>query len=79
MRHPSKHCARLSGALIFVALLVQTLFPLRSRACTNLIVGKKASVNGSVICSYNADDYGMFLLFAHNTKNKHAKGEMRQV
>ena len=51
MRHTSKHCARLSGALIFVALLVQTLFPLRSHACTNLIVGKKASVNGSVICS----------------------------
>lgn len=79
MRHTSKHCARLSGALIFVALLVQTLFPLRSRACTNLIVGKKASVNGSVICSYNADDYGMFLGLAHYPAGTHAKGEMRQV
>lgn len=79
MRHTSKHCARLSGALIFVALLVQTLFPLRSHACTNLIVGKKASVNGSVICSYNADDYGMFLGLAHYPAGTHAKGEMRQV
>lgn len=79
MRHTSKYCARLSGALIFVALLVQTLFPLRSRACTNLIVGKKASVNGSVICSYNADDYGMFLGLVHYPAGTHAKGEMRQV
>ena len=29
-------------------------------ACTNFIVGKKASVDGSVMCTYNADDYGMF-------------------
>ena len=31
-----------------------------AEACTNLIVGKKASVDGSVMVSYNADDYGMF-------------------
>ena len=30
------------------------------RACTNLIVGKKASADGSVIVSYNADSYGMY-------------------
>lgn len=29
-------------------------------ACTNFIVGKKASKDGSVICSYSADSYGMF-------------------
>ena len=29
-------------------------------ACTNFIVGKDASTDGSVICTYNADDYGMF-------------------
>ena len=29
-------------------------------ACTNFIVGKKASADGSVIVSYSADSYGMF-------------------
>ena len=27
-----------------------------SLACTNFIVGKNASTDGSVICTYNADD-----------------------
>ncbi len=34
-------------------------------ACTNFIVGKKASKDGSVICSYSADSYGMFLSLIH--------------
>ena len=34
-------------------------------ACTNFIVGKKASVDGSVMCTYNADDYGMFQGLCH--------------
>ena len=50
-----------------------------SHACTNFIVGKKASVNGSVICTYNADSYGMFLGLAHYPAGRHAKGQMRPV
>ena len=48
-------------------------------ACTNFIVGKKASADGSVICTYNADDYGMFIGLAHYPAAKHQKGDMRKV
>lgn len=48
-------------------------------ACTNFIVGKKASADGSVMCTYNADDYGMFIGLCHYPAGKHAKGEMRQI
>lgn len=48
-------------------------------ACTNFIVGKKASTDGSVICTYNADDYGMFQNLCHFAAATHPKGAMRQV
>ena len=48
-------------------------------ACSNLIVGKKASVDGSVIVSYNADDYGMFGHLCHYPAGTHPKGTMRQI
>ncbi len=48
-------------------------------ACTNFIVGKNASADGSVICSYNADSYGMFIGLCHFPAGKHAKGEMRKI
>lgn len=49
------------------------------QACTNFIVGKKASADGSVICSYNADDYGMFIGLCHFPAAKHDKGAMRKI
>lgn len=48
-------------------------------ACTNFLVGKGASTDGSVICTYNADDYGMFIGLAHYAAGTHPKGEMRKV
>lgn len=48
-------------------------------SCTNFIVGKKASADGSVFCTYNADDYGMFIGLAHYPAGKHTKGEMRDI
>ena len=50
-----------------------------TEACSNFIVGKKASVDGSVMCSYSADDYGMFQYLCHYPAAKHAKGEMRKI
>ena len=48
-------------------------------ACSNLIVGKKASIDGSVMVSYNADDYGMFGHLCHYPAGTHPKGTMRQI
>ena len=61
--------------------LLATVFmaALYASACTNFIVGKKASVDGSVICSYNADSYGAFMNLAHYPAAKHQKGDMRKI
>lgn len=63
-------------ATLIAAMLTATLY---ASACTNFIVGKKASTDGSVLCTYSADDYGMFQSLSHFPAAKHATGEMRQV
>lgn len=62
--------------MILAAFLVAATF---ASACTNFIVGKKASADGSVICTYNADDYGMFIGLCHYPAGKHAPGTMRKI
>lgn len=42
----------------YITLIILVLSAICSWACTNIIVGKKASVDGSVFCSYNNDGYG---------------------
>jgi len=64
---------------LFFSLALGCLCFTPSEACTNFIVGSKASADGSVICTYNADDYGMFQNLAHFPAGLHAKGEMRKV
>ncbi|WP_276892995.1 C69 family dipeptidase [Hallella bergensis] len=61
--------------LMAAFLLAATLAP----ACTNFIVGKKASADGSIICTYNADSYGSFDGLCHYPAGKHAKGTMRDI
>jgi dipeptidase len=63
-------------ATLIAVMLTATLY---ASACTNFIVGKKASTDGSVLCTYSADDYGMFQSLSHFPAAKHATGEMRQV
>ena len=63
----------------FFLLTAGLLAGMYAVACTNFIVGKKASVDGSVICSYNADSYGAFMWLYHYPAGKHQKGEMRQI
>ena len=62
--------------ILFSTALVATAYAL---ACTNFIVGKKASVDGSVICTYNADSYGAFMNLAHYPAARHQKGDMRKI
>jgi len=64
---------RLFFCTVFITGVIYT------EACTNFIVGKKASVDGSVITSYNADDYGMFINLCHFPAGVHVKGEMRKI
>ena len=48
--------------ILLGALMVNVQWSMfnNAQACTNLIVGKKASKDGSVIISYSQDDYGSF-------------------
>ncbi|MBR1388181.1 MAG: C69 family dipeptidase [Prevotella sp.] len=52
---------------------------LTSLACTNFIVGKKASADGSVFVTYNADSYGAFMPLYHYPAAKHQPGDVRKV
>ena len=63
--------------IIFSLFIIH--YSLTSLACTNLIVGKGASTDGSVIVSYNADSYGMYGNLYRHMGGTHQKGEMRPV
>ena len=63
--------------IVLVVSLLVSYFS--SWACTNFIVGKKASADGSVICSYNAYDYGLFIGLCHYPAGKHEKGSVRKI
>jgi hypothetical protein len=63
----------------FFASLTLLACALYGFACTNLIVGKKASADGSVIVSYSADDFGSFGFLRHYAAARHGKGKLRDV
>lgn len=48
-------------------------------ACTSLIAGKKATADGSVIVTYNADAYVLYGELYHTEAADHKKGEMLKV
>lgn len=48
-------------------------------ACTNLIVGKNASADGSTIVSYSADSYGLFGELYHYPAGIHKKGTLIDI
>ncbi|MBR5776377.1 MAG: C69 family dipeptidase, partial [Bacteroidaceae bacterium] len=65
---------------IFLLLLSTMVLGMgEALACTNLIVGKKASKDGSVMISYSCDDYGAFGFMNWQPGGTHKKGEMRPL
>ena len=61
--------------IILLVLFTTTLtFP-----CTNLLVGKKASTDGSTIISYAADSYGLYGELYHWPAKEYKPGEMLKV
>lgn len=52
-----------------------TLFVIDSLCCTNLIVGKKVSADGSVFCTYNCDGYGFCGNLYSSPRAKHPADE----
>lgn len=62
--------------LAFVAIVTCAV---KGLGCTNFLVGKAASVDGSTMISYSADSYGMFGKLVYYPAARHAKGAMRRV
>ncbi len=62
-----------------LCIAVSLAFTTASYACTSMIVGKKASVDGSVMSTYSADSYGSFEGLIHFPAAKHAPGTMRKI
>lgn len=60
----------------FLILLLFTLFVEPALACTNLIVGKKASTDGSVMCTYNCDGFGFSGSLFYSPSGRHDKDEL---
>ena len=52
---------------------------IQSMACTSVIVGKKASADGSVMCTYNIDTWGGFHKMYHFEAGIHPAGTMRKI
>ena len=48
-------------------------------ACTNLIAGKKATTDGSVLMTYAADSHNLYGMLTHTPAADHKAGEMRKV
>ena len=65
---------RLTLFLLFVTVVANYL-----PACTNLIVGKNASADGSTIVSYSADSYGLFGELYHYPAGVYPKGTMIDI
>ena len=63
------------GKKLFIVVWVLFMTFQSASACTNLIVGKKASTDGSVMCSYNCDGFGFSGSLFYSPSGRHTPGE----
>ena len=68
---------RILAALLLLSFFTFHLSPLH--ACTNFLVGKNASADGSTMISYAADSYGMFGYLHFSPAADYPEGAMREV
>ena len=61
------------------ALALAALTPERAAACSDLIVGKKASADGSIMVSYSADSHTLYGDLVHYPAKSWGKGLMLEV
>src|SRR5574344_1043259 len=64
---------------VFLSLIFMLLGFIYSEACTNFIVGKAASKDGSTIVSYSADSFNMFGELYHYRAGIHPDGSLRDI
>ena len=67
------------GMTLSAVIASALLLPQSSQACTNLIVGKNASVDGSVIVSYAADSHTLYGELYHWAARDWEPGHMMDV
>lgn len=65
--------------ILLLLAIVQLSIVNSAWACTNILVGKAASADGSVMVSYSADSYGMYGNVYRHVGSTHQPGEMRQI
>ena len=67
------------SALILSVLSLNSYFSSETNACTNLIAGKNATADGSVMITYAADSHSLYGDLNHTPAAKHQPGEMRKI
>ena len=66
-------------ATLSVVAILGILCATDANACTNLIAGKGATTDGSVMMSYSADSHNLFGFLHHSPAARHPKGAMRKI
>ncbi len=69
----------IKNRLTIILLTVLMIFSVDAMACTNFLVGKKASTDGSTIISYSADSYWLYGFLAFSPRANHPKGSKLKV
>lgn len=62
-----------------LSAIIAGIVPFAADACTNLIAGKKATTDGSVMITYAADSHNLYGQLSHTPAADHPSGAMRKV